>query len=125
MKRFLKYHLPFLLYAALILLVSSVPNLKSPELRFVAFDKMAHLGEYALFTLLAIRSLGRLTKPGRLWQAYLATFLSLVFFALIDEWVQSFVPGRHSDRADYLTDLLAGTVVIFLHWLILKRFRPA
>lgn len=120
---FLRYHLPFLAYAALILMVSSVPNLHSPELRFIAFDKVAHLVEYGLFTLLAIRSLRNLMGTNRPGSAYGATLAILIVFALLDEWIQSFVPGRFADTADYLTDLLAGISVVAIHWLIMKRIQ--
>ena len=121
--KFLKYHLPFLAYAILILSVSSIPNLQTPQIKYFAFDKLAHLCEYALFSLLSIRSLRQLFGSGRIWRAYGATLTILVIFAFLDEWLQSYVPGRHSDSADYLTDLLSGTTVILLHWVIRRRAR--
>ena len=121
MKNFLKYHLPFLAYAILILCVSSIPNLRTPQIRYFAFDKLAHLTEYALFSLLCIRSLRHWMRKGHLSHAYLVTMAILILFALLDEWIQSYVPGRHSDKADYLTDILSGGGIVLIHWMFHRR----
>ena len=121
MRTFILYHLPVILYGAVILAVSSIPYLQTPEVRFLAFDKVAHFMEYALFAYLAFRSAARLVSPKRIIRAFLITFAILAIFAVIDEGLQSFTPGRHPDVLDYAFDVVGGTLVLLLMWLKHRR----
>ena len=117
MRNFLIYHLPLIVYGAAILLVSSIPHLKSPELRILAADKVAHTLEYALFALLAYRSLSNLGKESGVNLTFILSLSLLAVFALLDELLQSFTPGRHPELGDYLFDLLGGVIVlVYLRW---------
>ncbi len=117
MRSFLYYHLPVIAYGAAILMVSAVPHLKSPELRILAADKVAHFLEYALFALLAYRSFSHLCQKTRYNLTFFLSFGLLAIFALVDEFLQAWTPGRHSEAMDYLFDLLGGTLVLlYLHW---------
>jgi VanZ family protein len=116
MKKFLFYHLPIILYSALILTVSAMPNLRTPEVRFLAADKVFHFIEYALFAFLAYRSMLHLRSVPRAGQALVTSFVLLIAFAVIDEWVQKYTPGRHAEVWDYLTDVVGGSVVLLLLW---------
>lgn len=67
-------------------------------------DKLIHAGLYA-----ALAGLWLWARPGRPWQALLLASL----YGAVDEWHQSWVPGRSSDSWDWLADtagagLLAG-----------------
>jgi VanZ family protein len=116
-KLFLRYHLPAILYAAAILAVSCIPNLKSPEIRFLTKDKVAHFLEYAVLAFLTFRSLAHLSGRCRIRTVALVTLLLLAGFAVIDELLQGFIPGRHADIRDYAADLAGGSLVILLLWL--------
>ena len=118
---FLKYHLPAILYAAAILSVSCIPNLKTPEIRFLAKDKVAHFLEYAIFAFLAFRSFAHLSGRKRIGTVILLTLLLLAGFAVVDELLQGFIPGRHSDILDYAADLAGGSLVAIILWLIRRR----
>lgn len=118
---FVWYHLPAIVYAAVIITLSSIPNLKAPQLRFLAFDKLAHFGEYAVFSWLAIRSISNL---GSRLTANLAFILAILFvsgFAFIDESYQRFIPGRQFDVYDILIDVLGALLVLTLYWLLHRR----
>jgi VanZ family protein len=110
---FVAYHLPFLLFAAAILTVSRIPYLKSPNLRFLAFDKLAHFSEYAVFAFLTFRSFSHIGKRLRPTMTVLVAILFIAGFAAFDEYSQRFVPGRVSDPTDFTTDL-AGAVLVVL-----------
>jgi VanZ family protein len=114
---FLRYHLPAILYAAAILAVSCIPNLKSPEIRFLANDKVAHFLEYAVFAFLAFRSLAHLSNRSRTGTVAPLTLLLLAGFAVVDELLQGFIPGRHTDIRDFAADLAGGALVVILLWL--------
>ncbi len=111
-RRFLYYHLPVILFAALIFAVSSIPNLRTPRIRHLALDKVAHFIEYAVFSYLTFRSFSNLGKWMTLTRAMLLSGLFLCVFAALDEFHQSFVRGRNSDVYDLLTDVTGAFLVL-------------
>ena len=112
MKVAIKYHLPIVLYGAAILIVSSIPNLKTPEAGAWPVDKLAHVVEYAAFAILVYRSSVR----WRCWPSSKAalwlTLLMSVGWGLLDEWLQSHIPGRFSDPWDFLADVGGAALVV-------------
>jgi len=121
MKTFIKYHLPAILYGIAILIVSSLPNLKSPEIQFWATDKVAHFLEYAVFAFLAFRSISQFgDQAGRGLALWLA-FLLLIIFAVVDETRQGFIPGRESDLLDWVADVIGGLAIFTLLWFLGRR----
>lgn len=112
MKEFTKYHLPAVLYAALIIVLSSLPGLGLPSVKIIQLDKIIHFIEYAIFAVLIYRSFSHISDriKGRL-----VIFLSMLFvalFAVFDEVYQSYVPGRQSDAFDLLFDFLGALLII-------------
>lgn len=110
-----------LLYGSAVITVSSIPDLKGPELRAIPFDKLAHFLEYAIFAFLAFRSFAQLV-PGI--HPNLALVLCLLFvtaFAGLDEYYQGYVPGRYTDVKDFATDLTGAILVSLLMWLRARR----
>jgi len=118
MKRLFIYHLPAIFYAAAILFVSTVPDLKSPEVRFLAFDKVAHFMEYGLFAFLLARSVGDIfrLKKNRSNYTYFICLGIIVIFAAMDELLQRSVQGRFADGLDYLSDIGGSGLVLLLLW---------
>ncbi len=115
-RHFFKYHFPFLLYALLVVGVSSIPNLSPLPLKFIATDKVAHFLEYSLFAYLAYNSFIK-SFDGNLNKTLIASSLFLSVFAFSDELYQKFIPGRHFDLFDILFDLFgASLVLILLHF---------
>jgi VanZ family protein len=116
LKRFLIYHFPALIYAGLIIAVSSIPNLKPPRIINLQFDKVAHFVEYALLAFLVFRSainLGqKVSRNGAFWIS--AVFVAV--FALFDELYQKTIAGRNSSAADLMVDLAGAALVLILLW---------
>ncbi len=116
---FLRYHVPLIVYAALVLAVSSIPNLKSPDVpAFLPLDKVAHFVEYAVLAFLALRSVERLVQR----RAVAWTYAFTAVFAVVDEYHQKFVPGRQFDMFDLVADL-AGAAAALVLILIIRRRR--
>jgi VanZ family protein len=114
-----------MLYAGLIIALSSIPNLQSPRLGIFSTDKLIHFIEYAVFAFLFYRSFAyslsqsRRSNSGLL--VALMTFALLLLFSVGDEYHQKFVPGRSADVFDVIADILGGALVIlFLH----RRNKP-
>ena len=122
-RRFLIYHLPAIACGLGIIVLSSMPYLRAPNIRFLAVDKLAHLIEYAAFTLLAFRSIYQLGGEPNLRRALLISALFVSLFALSDEFYQQFVPGRHSDWRDFLVDIAGAFLVLLVLGLYRQRRR--
>jgi len=120
-RRFVRYHLPLILYSMIIIVVSSIPNLKTPELEVIAFDKIAHLFEYAILAYLAFRSTADLVTGSRISLAFLLAAAFVSGFAFFDEWYQAMIPGRFSSGWDVLADLIGALLV--LSFFALRRRR--
>lgn len=118
--RLVFYHLPVLAYAGLIAFLSSMPYLSGPKLGEIGLDKLIHCVEYGILTWLLLRSLST-TKSGFGRTGILLVALVLVAaYAGLDEYLQSFVPGRDSTAADFAADV-AGSLLVGILWR--ARFR--
>ncbi|MFH1687443.1 MAG: VanZ family protein [bacterium] len=111
-RHFAWYHSPVILYAAIIIGVSSVPYLRTPQLQVIAFDKLAHLCEYAVFAFLVFRSFTHMPKALNPQYAFLFAAAFVAAFAVFDEFCQQFVPGRFSSGLDIMADLAGGLLVL-------------
>ena len=119
--KIVKYHLPAILYAAGIIAVSSISNLKISRVNIIAFDKIIHFMEYAIFAFLIFRSIYNVSPRITLKQTLLISALFLSFFALTDEIVQHFIPGRQSELWDLLADISGSIIVLTLCGLWYKK----
>lgn len=102
---------PPALWAAFILLLTSIPGSDIPHVSFMSFrdsDKLVHGTMYAIFAFLAVRSLLRAGRP--LLQAVLVVMVGIAIFAALDEWHQQFIPGRSMDVFDWLADISGATI---------------
>ena len=114
--RFSVYHLPVILYAAIIIAISSIRSLPAPELGGLVLDKLAHFVEYALFAFLTFRSFSHLSPTIRAGTAALLSLLFLVCFAALDEYYQQYVVGRFADAYDLLSDTFGAAIVLAYLW---------
>lgn len=106
--------LPVILWACLMLIITSVPAPVLPPAGPIGIDKLIHCAEYMVFSILMIRAsnLGG-GKPGK--RKILAAGL---VFALLDELHQLLIPGRFFDLFDLAADstgILLGQ--LFHYWL--------
>jgi VanZ family protein len=110
---------PLLAYAALIFIVSSMSRLAPPDIGITFFDKIIHCGEYGLFFLLAMRAVSGAPVDVSRRSAYIWAIALTVIYGALDEYHQSFVPGRDADVYDLVADtcgaLLAATGFYIIH----------
>lgn len=120
----IRYWVPFILYAAIILFVSTRPSSQLPPLP--VDDKVLHFTEYCLFGALAIRVVLRRLQFQWLRSAAIA-WCGVAFFALLDENVQRLASGRQTDPWDWAADVLGGLVGIGVYLTMrycITRLRP-
>jgi VanZ family protein len=77
--------------------------------------KCAHFTEYFIFSLLVLRGFRAAEKGTRLRWALL-TILIVAGYASLDEFHQSFVPGRTPAVTDVLIDTTGGATAQFAAW---------
>lgn len=121
LKTFSVYHLPAILFGCVIVTLSSIPNLSTPEIGFTISDKLAHFLEYAVFSTLVLRSMTDNRHRYNSKRGLLGSAIFVTFFAVADElFLQRFIPGRSSDLYDLLADL-SGAFLVLLVALIFFR----
>lgn len=91
--------------------------------------KCAHVFEYFVFSLLILRGLRAGKKESHLGWA-LAAIAIVAAYAALDEFHQSFVPGRGASAWDVLLDTSAGAAAqlvaaLVMYWSNVRRERRA
>lgn len=112
-------------WMALIYYLSAQTSLPSLTDRFGALQSFAgHFVEYAVLALLLQWSLGGNSTAGKWAGAKHVTrwaFLIAVAYATMDEVHQHFVPGRHMDPFDLLTDAAGAAAALWIAGLVAGR----
>jgi VanZ family protein len=98
--------LPPSLWAALILVLTSIPAPPAEPGGVPYLDKVAHLLLYAVQGWLVARAM-RTRRPLSL----VAAILAIAAFGALDEWHQQFL-ARDADVLDWIADIIGGSVGI-------------
>jgi len=124
---FWTYWLPVILYAGLIVFLSS---LSSPGVDFITIfpgfdDKIIHAIEYAILAILCYRALlHTATADWMLYAPFLAIMAS-VMFGITDEIHQAFVPLRQADAWDVLADGIGASIGVGMWKWMFQLSSPA
>ena len=103
--------LPPFLWAAFILILTSIPGSHLPALPSRDFDKVVHLAIYAVLGWLATRAW---SSGSRAVAATLAIVVLISCFGAMDEWHQQFIPQRSMDILDWTADTAGATIGVLL-----------
>lgn len=118
--------LPVALWMGVIFLSSSRPILPGPfshqSLWGEVLRSASHVAEYAILAALTHRAVCKtatrpepgLRRPGVWLQAAAWAFGIAIAYAILDEWHQSFVPGRHFALLDIVFDAAGAALAIAL-----------
>jgi VanZ family protein len=117
----LYYGGPVLAYAGLIFFLSSLSGFPETVPFFPGSDKMAHLIEYYFFGFLIHRWFSSSDRVHGHWFVPLMTILVGTGYSLLDEWHQSFVPGRDASLFDALFDAAGIVTAVVTYPMILRR----
>ena len=100
---FLKFWLPVILFALMILFLSSLPiQIRRPPIRF--HDKIFHFFEYGIYGWLWIRALSVTFQRSNAFILVLATVMICALFGALDELYQFYTPHRIPDFYDVAAD---------------------
>ena len=97
-----------LLLAFTIFLASGTSEIAAPDV--VSFDKLAHFLVFGLIGILVLRCRKAIT-----WKWAITAFLITSLYGGLDEYRQSFTPGRSVEWYDWYADTLGAFVSIFLY----------
>jgi VanZ family protein len=108
------------LWAGVVLTATSIPDLSMPGP--AGSDKVGHFLMYCMLGFLAHRA----AAPRRDARRFVAVTLALTAFAAVDEWHQTFIPGRAADVADFVADAVGAATGCALAFAVaLRRPEPA
>ncbi len=93
---------PPAVWAALMLVLTSLPGSALPQVDGRGLDKLVHLTLYAILGWLATRATE--ARGVRAWRRALAIVAGIALFAAADEWHQQFIPGRSMELLDWISD---------------------
>jgi VanZ family protein len=113
--------LPAILYACVILAMSSIPGKSFPDLKWLSYDKLLHVGEYLIFGIFVSHALMRPDR--KRIQLVLLTLLIAVTFGAVDELYQNLIPGRLPSYRDWLANVVGVVTGSFLYTTV--RFKHA
>jgi len=106
---------------AVIFGFSSIPSAEMPRFDWAdaLFKKAGHVVVYSLLALAFWHGLGY--DRNKLWLAWVMAF----GYAILDEFHQSFVPGRHAWWVDVAIDSIAAALALWVasRWLNKKKGR--
>ncbi|MAF20729.1 MAG: hypothetical protein CMI55_03540 [Parcubacteria group bacterium] len=108
-------------WAGFIFFLSHQPDLKSGlshQWDFI-FRKLAHITEYAILTLLLFRVISQYKLSER--KILILVFVFALFYALTDEYHQSFILGRQATFRDVLIDSIG--ILLIVSWSVLRSKR--
>lgn len=120
----LRFRVTALLFAAVVLAVSSWPGFRLPRLGSGDFDKVLHFGQYAVLAFLVVRGWCAGVegwRRGAIW----AILAMLIVFAAADEYHQGWIPHRDPDWFDWGADVLGIVAGWWTGLFFIKRNRTA
>ncbi len=110
-----------LAYAAVILIISSIPDLSAPELGFKNQDKLYHFIEYGVFSVFLFFSLLNSSRDFLKKNVLIISIFIGASFAVLDEIHQRFIPGRSADILDFAADFLGVALIQLVFWVYYRK----
>ena len=114
--------LPLLVMMGTITFLSHLPGNSIQLPQVYNSDKLAHISAYCALGLSYLHALPPRWWPGRRWLVGGSVVLFCLLFGIVDEFHQSFVPGRMVSGADVLADM-AGSVLAWSGFAAWQRWR--
>ncbi len=120
----LDYRIPFFIWMAVILSVSSIPEPTLQKVGFSVKDYLAHGVEYSILGFLSLRLVRAEGK--KLPWSWLLVVLVAFCMGAVDETYQRLIPGRTPSWSDFAADLvgsLAGAWIAIVYYALTARLR--
>lgn len=121
-EKFARYHLPPLVWAAIIFVESSIPGQEFPTTP-LGTDKLFHVAMFFILCWLSFRAFKyQISEPASKMSLYLALVVTILY-GFFDEFHQLYVPGRSADLFDMAADAVGGFlfIAVFLAVQIIRK----
>ncbi|MCL4540195.1 MAG: VanZ family protein [Bacteroidetes bacterium] len=120
---FTRFQVPLLIWMAFIFALSSIPGSALSPYEFMDAHLIAHSLLFGVLYYLGYRAFKHQHYSRFVSEfSLLITLLFVMAYGASDEYHQSFTPGRSEELKDFLWDLSAAVVVLFIV-LIVEKFR--
>jgi len=110
---------PAIGWALLIFALSSIPSSALPKIALLTYDKLIHVIIFFIFGILVYFAFGlKGNSVSFRWSQSFMVLLIVIAYGVLDEFHQSFVPGRTPDFYDAMADTAGGclsAVSVFLY----------
>jgi VanZ family protein len=115
---FARYQLPFILWAIVIFISSSIPGNDLPNIGILNADKIAHFLIFFLFCAFTHRAIKFQDRyPFLARHDLIFSIIITITYGVIDEAHQIFVPSRDSNLRDLAADALGAFLYVGVIWL--------
>lgn len=111
---FLQFQLPAIAWCLFIFVASSIPMAKLPSLENYS-DKVVHAGVFFMFCWLSHIAFFHQTNASIKKYSLLIAFSLTVLYGFLDEYHQSYTPGRQPDQYDLVADAFGGLMYVLLY----------
>lgn len=115
-----RFYLPVMIYAVLIVSVSSMSQTRIASMHIEMKDYLLHFLEYNFFGVTWLWFFLGDQGLHALKTAYHRTIFAGSTVAMLDEFYQSFIPGRHSSLHDVAADAMGIILSILTFWVIMR-----
>ncbi len=104
---------PAIIWAVILAILMLLPQDSFPESKLLSYDKLAHVGVFAILSFLVL--MGILGKKGKHTrkQQIIALTISIVYGSLL-EYLQTYMPGRMTDLYDFIANCTGGVVGVII-----------
>jgi len=118
----MKYTFRIILIAwtVFMLAVSSIEELRIAPLEMTAADKVMHVIEYAIWSLLFLLMIKQESIIFKVNSALKSVLFFGITLAILDEIHQGFIKGRECDLLDLIADIVGILIVILVYYFINK-----
>jgi len=117
LSKILNAHLPWVILMIIISIESSMTDISLPDLGISFADKIVHFFVFGVLGWLIARGMDIIKVKN-----FMIVSLSIgLAFGIIDEWHQSFVPGRDADLYDLIADFSGVFFFVFYYKLKFKK----
>src|SRR5205807_1897818 len=123
--KFLRYHLPAILWVAVVLVLTLLPAAampKTPEWELLSFDTFSHICFFSALAVLVVRSFYSHLEFRFLRYANAVGFAFCLILGILIELLQTVMKqGRHGEIRDVVSDLIGIFLGILVFYFLVRR----
>ena len=114
---------PAVIWSIIILVATLTPGNQLPRTPdVIGLDKVAHFSLFLILTLLWNRGWTDKTHPENQLAKIITNYLVFgIFFAILVEYLQQFIPGRSFDYGDMAANIIGSTIGTICFYILYRK----